>query len=142
MSWKGNIEDLHEKFWNGESTLEEEKILKTYYADNPSEDVTGQYFLFLKDEGAITYSAKKKDNVIKMGSRKILSIAASVAVLVAAVFLLKPTNASSDVYVANSPEEALLITQNTLAFISGKVNKSNDVLFNNLSEYNKINFFK
>ena len=142
MSWKDNIENLQDKFWNGETSLEEEKILKSHFKELDEDDITAHYFSYLAKEGAIAYEPRQKVKTMRFRARTIYSIAASFAILVTAVLLMRPTTSGPDVYVAQSPEEALEITQNTLAFISGKVNKSNELIFNNLNEYNKINFIK
>lgn len=143
MNWKDNIEDLQEKFWNGETSLEEEKWLKSYHSENDTDDITAHYFNFLVEEGAVNFKPKEKVKTLRLRVRTIYSIAASFAILVTAVLLMQPNGGSTEnVYVAQSPEEALEITQNALAFISGKVNKSNDLIFNSLNEYNKINFIK
>ncbi|MEE9373361.1 MAG: hypothetical protein V3V00_09945 [Saprospiraceae bacterium] len=141
MNWKGNIKELQEKFWNGETSLEEEKILRSYHAENASEDILAHYLKYTKDQSAIIYTPKNKANVVRMTRRKIISIAASVAILVSAFFLFDNNSKPSNIYVASSPEEALLITQNAFAFINSKVNHTNNLVISNLSEYNKVNFF-
>ncbi len=142
MNWKDNIEDLQEKFWNGDTTLEEEKLLRSYHLEQDEDDVTAHYFNFLTDEANISFNPKKKAKTLRMRARTIYSIAASFAILVTAFLLMQPRNSKAEVYLAQSPEEALEITQNALAIISDKVNRSNDLIFDNLNEYNKINFIK
>ena len=97
---------------------------------------------FLTDEANISFNPKKKAKTLRMRARTIYSIAASFAILVTAFLLMQPRNSKAEVYLAQSPEEALEITQNALAIISDKVNRSNDLIFDNLNEYNKINFIK
>ena len=145
MNSKDNFKELQEKFWNGETSLEEEKLLKTHYAENQSDDELSIYFDYLKSEQEITYTPKKEAKVVRFNWRRIMSIAASFAVLVSAFFLVQGNqwgNGSGGTYYAQSPEEALEITQNALSIINSKLNQGNAMIFNNLEEYNKVNLFK
>jgi len=143
MSSKINIAELQEKFWNGETSLEEEKLLKSHFAEGESNDGIDVYFQYLSTEKALNYAPKKQVKVVRMNTtRRVMAIAASLIVLVSGYFFIQQNHTQDNVYYAQTPEEALEITKNALSVINNNVNKGNSLIFNNLNEYNKVNLFK
>ena len=143
MSWKGNIEELNEKFWRGETTLEEDKMLQNYHHDSKDKNsIESAYFEFLDDQRNVIYAPQKKRGVVHMFRKNMVAIAAGMAVLIGSVVVFNTSNRKHNVYIASTPEEALHITQNTLAYIHSTVQHGNTVVFSNLEEFNNINFFK
>jgi len=143
MSWEGNIDELIDKFWKGETTLEEEKVLQDHWSSSDLEDnVDSIYFEYLTDERGKSYSPQQRSGIVYMFRKNMVAIAASVAILLASVFTFNSLKEKPEVYIVDTPEEALLVTQNAFAFINSKVQKGNDAVFSNLDEFNKFNFFK
>lgn len=128
------IEVLLEKYFDGETSLQEEQELKTYFM---SKDVAQHLKIYQPLFGY--YTKAKEDSFTKkvtLNSGKVykkvgLSIAASI-VFAASFYLFikeeKPANtsktlASSEYGTFNNPEEAFKETQKALALISTNVNK-------------------
>ncbi len=139
------IDNLLEKYWAGESSLEDEQILHLYFNQNevsPSHKELKPYFQYLRTERNITTDltdevllkinkAPVKSKVIKLSWYKILSVAASIALVLSvslAVFqyqqLKKMELTTLDTY--QTPEEALEQTKAALAYLSARMNKGTD----------------
>jgi hypothetical protein len=139
------IDDLLEKYWAGESSLEDEQILHLYF--NQSEvslhhEELVAYFKYLKSERNIEIDvtdevmqkiqkAPAQTKVIDMSWRKIISIAATIALIFSVglgVFqyqqLKKSELTALDTY--QTPEEALEQTKAALAYLSARMNRGTD----------------
>lgn len=138
-----NIEELLEKYWKAETSLEEEKALKAYFSQSEIEPRFKQeqaLFNFFVEEEKLEMDAE-----IKLPEAKVISIApkskkrnysstfgiaASIALIAAIVFTVKPfelftkKQMSSVVIEHENPEEALEDLKIALAYISGKMNQS------------------
>ena len=145
MSWTGNINELKEKYWSGETTLEEERLLKEHFATSQNDDLEGLYFQYLDEQKAVVFtpSEKRRPGIIVMLKRRIPAIAAGLAILLASVLVINQNRSRNEanIYVAQTPEEALMITQKAFAFINNEVNNGNQKVRNNLNEFDKILFF-
>lgn len=144
MSWTGNINELKEKYWNGETTLQEERILKDHFQNEGTEDLDCLFFQYLNEQKSIEYiPVVRKTGIIVMLRKRLPAIAAGLAILLASVLVINQNRVGnkSNVYVAQTPEEALLITQSAFAFINNEVNMGNEKVMNRLSEFDKILFF-
>lgn len=128
------IEDILEKYFQGETSIAEEKELKDYFSSPNVAQHLEQYkpmfgyFSQVKEQKStqeipLPKSRDKKRNVAW------LSIAASVVVLlgIGTYFYVSeknaaPTVAQTELGTYDNPEEALAATQKALALLSNKVN--------------------
>jgi hypothetical protein len=143
MNWKGNIEELKEKYWLGQTTLEEEKLLKEHGLGRDDEDIEDLYFQFLSEQKDVIYNPKRKASIIQIFRKNISAIAAAVALVIVSILVFNPPMKKSKPMVieAKTPEEALLITQSAFAIIGDKINQSNAMVVKNMNQFDKILFF-
>ena len=147
------VKILLEKFYNGDSTLEEEKLLKEYFSSEPVDPefiADKDIFLFQiyeKDQVAPDISDEiwenlQKDN-IKINNKLVytyLRVAASIIIIIGSYFLIKNEWIDSkqnlqitDTY--NNPELAYEQAKETLLYVSAMLNKG----ANHLEPVQKIN---
>lgn len=141
-----NLIELKERYWNGETSVEEDQSLRAYYQDHTdSEDALGALFAYYEQQRQITYNkpiveAKKSGNIISM--RMLMSIAASLVLLVSAYFALRPQTLVKQDVVIEDPMVAWQITQDAFALLNGKVSKSTDVVKHGINHLDKTLIFK
>ncbi len=112
------IEQLIEKYWNGETTLEEEKRVKSHFVENPALSKESDYFRFLKKEQEVKFNPKVKKN----SRRTWLSAAATVAIgLITAALVLQESN--KDPFAIEDPQRALEETRRALMMIGSGLNE-------------------
>lgn len=133
------IKTLLDKYYQGETTLEEERLLKEYFSKNsPSDiDLADKYLVdfFLASKTQIPVDLNEQlDNLIeneweretKLRFSTILKWAGTVAaVLIVALGILYYQNREKPVVLADSyqdPQEAYEETKKVLLFISNKMN--------------------
>jgi hypothetical protein len=158
---KSHIDQLLEKYWNVESTIEEETILKSYFASDQIDSSHQQYahlFQFFKGKSEVVSQQKlslteelvKKSNgkVVDMTSRSLIKYAAVLIVLIAAYgsFMnLMPTNNTDKIYAGKfttldeeqEAQEAYEITMEALSFLSNKINTAESEIQKNLEPVQK-----
>jgi len=124
MDWQ-KIEILVEKYFEGNTTIEEEKVLKNYFSSNEVADSLKQYqplFSYLqiaKNEAAPT----KFDVKPRILFKKWISIAAVfVFIAVLTTVLNLKTNESQDLGTFNDPEIAYAETMKALELLATNVN--------------------
>ena len=144
------IKALLEKYYNGETSLEEEKQLQRYFTGNEvDEKFTEDRAIFiyttekanetnqLPDLGnEIWDNIEKKENIKQLKNRKLyhysLSIAASIAILVVSFFFItneinkQSTVSFNDTY--ENPELAYLQAKEALLYVSSKLNSGTEHL--------------
>ncbi len=112
------IEKLIEKYWNGETTLEEENRVKSHFKNNPALSNESDYFRFLKKEQEIKFDPKVRKN----SRRTWLSAAATIAVgLITAALVLQESN--KDPFEIDDPQKALDETRRALMMIGSGLNE-------------------
>lgn len=112
------IEELIDKYWNGETTLEEEKRVKEHFKLNPALSKESQYFRFLKKEQEVRFDQKVRKN----SKRTWLSAAATIAVgLITAALVLQESK--EDPFAIDDPEKALEETRRALMMIGSGLNE-------------------
>ncbi|MDZ4707365.1 MAG: hypothetical protein SH818_03095 [Saprospiraceae bacterium] len=155
---KEYIKQLLDKYWNSESSLEEEKALAAYFnqpeIDQEFEvyrplfnyfDEQRQLTIDLEDQIMSRISDKKeKGKIIQMPWRRVVSIAASIAlflsVLLATFQYRNQNNREMDmVDTFQTPEEALEQTKAALLFLSHRMNKASDQAAKSLSKTQSLN---
>jgi hypothetical protein len=122
------IEILLEKYFEGETSIAEENILKDYFSSSNIAPHLMEYqplFGYFRDQKDQIYT---KEVVLLTKKRKVLwlSIAASVVVLLGVgtigYFNSNPINNNSELGSYDDPEEAFEATQKALAMLSNNVN--------------------
>ena len=125
------IDQLVEKYWNGETSIEEEKQVKAYFKANPALSKQAEYFRFLKKEQEVKFDHKAKNNA----KRTWLSAAATIAVgILTAVLVLQERN--KDPFAIEDPERALEETKKALMLIGAGLNEGQSYTLE-LSKINK-----
>ncbi len=113
------IETLIEKYWNGETSLDEEQQLKMHFKTHSALSKESEYFQFLKKEQQVKFDQKVRKN----SKRTWLAVVATVAVgvLIAVQVLLQ----ESDKYpfAIDDPKQALEATKRTLMMIGSELNE-------------------
>ncbi len=134
MDYPQQIEKLLNKYWEGQTSIEEERELRQYFELHSSHaDATTAYFLMLSGEGEIEapftpelpQQAKTRPMWVKA-----LSIAASVLLIVfAGVAISKYSGVTTqsrgaNTYVVDDPDEAYEQARQALLLVSQKMNQS------------------
>ena len=130
------IEILLEKYFEGETTLAEEKALKDYFSSSDVASHLEQYSSLFgyygvakaqQYEKAVPVLEKQqRHNSSKMSNRSWLSVAASILVLIGVVgyvfFTTQDLKEDKKLGTFDDPEVAFKATQKALALLSNKVN--------------------
>jgi len=147
-----------DKYWDGETSEDEEFILKDYFnSGNVQEEhkVFVDLFQYFDTQKNITFNSRHSESIdvkpkVKYFSfRKIIySIAAASILLFAAVFVMKEINPkptiqqTAMVYEIEDPEEALRVTKEALALVSKKFRASQQTVKENMGSLEKAAIFK
>ncbi|MEQ6166555.1 MULTISPECIES: hypothetical protein [unclassified Ekhidna] len=125
------IDKLLEKYWSGETSLDEEKVIKAHFKSNPALTNESHYFRYLAKEKQVKYSGFKGVNK----KRAWLSAAATITVgLITAVLVFNDAN--KDPFAIEDPEKAFEATKNALMMISGELKEGKEHTLE-LSKFNK-----
>lgn len=132
MDYPDNIRLLLKKYWNAETSLDEETMLKRYFAENPS-GPEAIYFRLLKNERVISVppNSQMETPVRKMRTFiPTLRYAATIAVIILAGFLLfsifknQPHQTRADLVFQDSfedPEKAYAEAKEALLLVAAKI---------------------
>lgn len=111
--------ELLEKYWKGETTVAEERQLKTHFAAGKDLSPTGQYFKSIRQQ------QQTKSDI--RGSRKSgfgrFSAAATVVIGLFVAYLAYENTTQKPSFAVDDPQEALEITRNALMMISTGLNE-------------------
>lgn len=125
------IEDILEKYFQGETSIAEEKELKDYFSSPNVAQHLEQYKPLFGYFSQVKEQKSTQEIPLKTNKRNVawLSIAASVVVLlgVGTYFYVSEKNAApavaqTELGTYDNPEEALAATQKALALLSNNVN--------------------
>ena len=157
------IDSLLEKYFNGDSSIDEERQLKQYFSQ-PQIDLDLVHlkplFVFLKNEKSVQMPEQKTVTLrpipggAKFGWKRIYSIAVAAAMLTAfglGAFLYQKNMAAErerlaieilnkDTY--DDPEKAMAEIKSALALVSRKMNKGKKEAAKGLNKVDKLNIFK
>ncbi|PKV51839.1 hypothetical protein ATE84_3939 [Aquimarina sp. MAR_2010_214] len=127
-----NIEKLLEKYFEGETTISEEKELKVYFTRETVPSHLERYkglFQYFSEESTITATKDLKLNSTSRKSRYTwMGIAASIA-LIAGIFLTNiPPNPDETLGTYEDPEIALQETKKILNMVSQLMNEGKQEL--------------
>ena len=133
-----NIRQLLEKYFDGETSVADERILKDYFSSDAvapefseHQDLFGFYAAEKTVSSTKVFPIKKKSNI-----RQFMAIAASVVILLGIGFTLLKTQPeiNTDLGSFDDPELALIETQKALALIGENLNKGKESI-SYLNEY-------
>lgn len=146
------IENILEKYFQGETTIAEENQLKEYFSSSNVAQHLEQYKPIFGYFSQVKQQKSTQEIPLKTKKRNVvwLSIAASVVVLLGAgtYFLVSKQNtapavAQTELGTYDDPEEALKATQKALALLSNNVNVGiESVRYINEYEQSKNRIFK
>ncbi|WP_425392324.1 hypothetical protein [Ekhidna sp.] len=125
------IDKLLEKYWNGETSLEEEKMLKKHFKSNPALTNESHYFRYLTNEKSVKYEGSKGVNK----KRAWISAAATVTIGIITAALVF-NDAKKDPFAIEDPQKAFEATKNALMMISGELKEGKEHTLE-LSKFNK-----
>jgi hypothetical protein len=145
----GKIEKLIEKYWEGETSLAEEKEIREFIRkdNSPQFRKLKMMFGFFEEEGTVEYTGTLKAHatkVIKMNLFRNIAVAASMILIVGLGILYQTTNkpvvAENFEYgQIDDPELALEITKDALAFISFNINSAQESLSGSIENLESLN---
>lgn len=141
------IEILLEKYFEGETTLQEEKELKAYFSSNnvaPHLDVYVPMFTNFQKQKEVQFTKALPLQPRKRNYVKWIGVAASlVALFGTLLYFNNNQNASNDLGTFSNPEEAFIETQKALNMVSMEVNKGvKSIEYLNEYEQTKKTIFK
>jgi len=135
MEYPPQIQKLLEKYWAAETTVAEEIELRSYFQmHQDSADPTMAYFLMIQEEGEVEAPAPppaiQTAQVVPL-RRRVLSIAAAIAVLVVAGMFVQnqlsktdTINGHAEIHNVDDADEAYLQAKQALLLVSKKLNDS------------------
>lgn len=120
---ESRIEVLLSKYWEGETSLADEKELKEYFTQNPSLTPTGLYFRSVRKTSEV-----KSERPFKRPGRRIswtnLSIAATISIgILVGAFVFQDSNKRND-FEIEDPEQAYEIARTVLMKMSSNINEA------------------
>ena len=119
---ESRIKQLLTKYWDGETSLQEEEELKAYFKTNPSLTPTGMYFRGI-NKSAEEVSPKRFGKPGDWFARSRWSVAVTIAIgILVGTMILRDTGKKKD-FEINDPEQAYAIAQTVLAKMSTSLNK-------------------
>ena len=135
MDYPKKIQALLDKYWEAETTLEEEQELKAYFRLHPEvADPTASYFALIRKEAEVEAPVlpdnhQSRTSIVRPLWQRVLAIAASVAIVCTAGVLLYnlnstgPANANTaaNVHVVEDPEEAYEQARQALLLVAEKM---------------------
>ena len=133
------IEKLLEKYWNGETTVAEERLIKEYFRKNHSLTATGHYFSNLDKAKQATSDNRFVHPVSPSRSKKWYPAVAAAIMLgvIVTAFLFQPGNKQPQ-FAVDDPKEPYEVTRQALMMVSEGLNKGKTYSY----ELEKINEVK
>ncbi len=150
-----HISNLLEKYWDGESTLQEENKLRDYFSGDVADEHKKFIPMFRMFSAAKVESMdaplklEKKDNIRSLFNRRVIGIAASLIFLASVVTFnlyepasLVDVNYHGQKVEITEEEEALEMTMEALAFLGAKWEKSSQTINKNVRKMEKVSILK
>ena len=129
---ESQIEELLHKYWEGETSLEQEQLIKSYFKSNPSLSHEGHYFRYLNKQRQMSM---EQSNDKSKTSRTWLSAAATITIGLITAFLVF-NEANKDPFAEEDPEKAPEATRNALMMIGAGLNEG-QIHAMELTKFNK-----
>ncbi len=134
MDYPQQIEKLLNKYWEGATSVEEERELRQYFELHPEHaDATTAYFLMLSEDSTVEapFAPQLPEQAkVRPMWRRAMSIAAAIMLLVVAGIAITkygsvaPMDQTANTYVVEDPDEAYEQARQALLLVSQKMNKS------------------
>ena len=134
MDYPPQIENLLNKYWEAETSVEEERELRQYFELHPElADANVAYFLMLSKERDIEapfIPELPEATVVRPMWKRYASIAAAVALLITAGTVISkyttvgPETNTASTHIVDDPDEAYAQAKQALLLVSQKMNKS------------------
>lgn len=170
-----NINQLLDKYWEGETSLQEEQEIKAYFRSGqvaPEHEALAPMWGYMDLKAEKSYdldltevlnkalseeASSVSDDAVQPGARVISlrqwipAVAALLVAVLAVVAIMRPSDTTEDIdkthYASNvivldgnsDSEEALKVTREALAFLSGKINKGGTSVNSSIQNLDKIN---
>ena len=132
MLMGSQIDELIEKYWRGDTSLEEEQTIKLHFGQNPSLTNDGNYFRYLTKQKEMTFKESKPESKFK---KTWLSAAVTVTIgLITAILVFNDAN--KDPFAEEDPEKAFQVTRQALMMIGAGLNEGQSHTME-LSKFNK-----
>jgi hypothetical protein len=125
------IDKLLEKYWNGETSLEEEKVIKSHFKSNPALNNESNYFRYLTKQKSVKYKGSKSIS----NKKAWLSAAATITIGVITAALVF-NDAKKDPFAIEDPEKAFQATKDALMMIGSELNQGQSHTLE-LTKFNK-----
>ncbi|MCF8370822.1 MAG: hypothetical protein K9H64_04315 [Bacteroidales bacterium] len=119
---ESRIKEIQEKYWAGETTIEEEKILKNYFSKNNSTDSEAGYFKHLKKASVLKPPVEFKHPGRKFLLPKWMMAAAIFVGIMGGAYLFQQSQKQNE-FLVDDPQKAFEITRQALMSISSGMNK-------------------
>lgn len=132
---ESRIDTLLAKYWEGTTSLEEEREIKAHFQANPSLAPEGQYFRALKDKKATKLAAIKHPS--QKRTRTQWSVAAAIVIGIAAALLVVEDARQQREFVVDDPKEAYEITRKALLMVSSGLNDGQKISTKELVKINE-----
>ena len=121
---ESQISKLTKKYWEGNTSAEEERILKKGFQNQFSKSMESMFFAELEKRKAVSTSKnftnpQRKTTIF----RQISAVAAMIIVLVALAIGFYGENENNNTYTINDPQEAYDISRQALMLVSSNLNK-------------------
>jgi len=133
---ESRIKGLYEKYWQGETSVEEERLIKEYFKSNPDQSPESQYF-----ENIEAKKGNKSEKPFEHPGRKIqrvwLSVAAAVVIGLLSLPFIFQQETKQDQFAVDNPAEAYEITRASLMMVSNGLNKGK-TYSKELSKFNEV----
>ena len=113
------IDNLLEKYWKGETSLDEEAVIKSHFRSNPSLTGDGTYFRYLSKQKEV--KIEKPKSIMKSKKTRFSAAATITIGVITAVLILN--DARKDPFAIEDPEKAFQATKNALMMIGTEINQ-------------------
>ena len=131
MHMESQIDKLLEQYWNGETSLEEEKAIKSHFKSHPTLNNESHYFRFLVKQKSVKYEGSKANNRKKAR----LFAAATITIGIITAMLIF-NDARKDPFAIDDPEKALQATKEILMMIGSELKQGQSHTLE-LTKFNK-----
>lgn len=132
---ESRIKGILEKYWLGETTVDEERLMKEYFVKNPDQYPENLYFENIKLEKSIE-PQKNFEHPGRKIKRVWLSVAAAILIALISVPFIFNNETPQDQFAVEDPTEALEITRASLRMVSEGLNKGK-TYSNELTKFNE-----
>jgi outer membrane protein assembly factor BamE (lipoprotein component of BamABCDE complex) len=133
---ESRIEELKQKYWEGNTSLDEEAELKSYYAHHKTMGAEARYFDTLSKAKDV-HSSVPFPHPEKRHKMAWMAMAASVLIGALALAVFMQPKVEEDPFMIDDPKLAYEITRNAMMMMSSGLNQG-AVATTELSKINKV----